>query len=63
MKVGVWVDATVFLENSAFYQNMLNLEVDFLLTDYPFVAQQVRDEWMRRVQTPRQAYQEKVCKI
>jgi hypothetical protein len=43
MRVGVWVDTAVFAENSRFYNNMIKIGVDFLVTDYPLVAIEARD--------------------
>jgi hypothetical protein len=34
MKIGVWIDKAVFDENSNFYKSILELGVDFLVTDY-----------------------------
>ena len=45
MKVGVWIDAGVFAENSRFYNNMIKLNIDFLVSDFPTVAMDARDLW------------------
>lgn len=41
-KVGVWVDAATFKEDTAFYKRMMNMDVDFFCTDYPLEAMEVR---------------------
>ena len=46
MKVGVWVDASVFQENDCFYYNLFELKVDFFVTDYPLQVMQMRDQWI-----------------
>lgn len=38
MKVGAWVDATVFCENTMFYYRLFELKVDFFVTDYPIIV-------------------------
>jgi len=48
MKVGVWVDATTFVENSKFYKTIMKLGVDFLVTDYPLIAMELRNKWMSK---------------
>jgi glycerophosphoryl diester phosphodiesterase len=46
MKVGVWVDVTTFIENAKFYKTILKIGVDFLVTDYPLIAMELRNKWI-----------------
>src|SRR5688500_8683802 len=48
MKVGVWVDKSCFVENAKFYKTILKLGVDFLVTDYPLIAMELRNKWMEK---------------
>lgn len=47
LKLGVWVDTDVFIENSKFYNKVIKLGVDTLITDYPLVAAEVRNNWYK----------------
>lgn len=40
--VGVWINREVFDENDNFYQDLIDMGVDFLCTDFPQKADSVR---------------------
>jgi len=46
MKVGVWVDSTIFTEDMKFYNNLFRLGVDFFVTDYPELVMEARNNRM-----------------
>lgn len=47
MRLGVWIDADVTVEDSKLYNKILKLGVDVLITDYPLIAMEVRNNWYK----------------
>ena len=41
-KIGVWIKASDFKENDAFYKKMFELKVDFICSDFPLRAMEIR---------------------
>ena len=47
MRLGVWIDADVTVEDAKLYNKILKLGVDVLITDYPLIAMEVRNNWYK----------------
>jgi hypothetical protein len=47
-KVGVWIDKSVTTEETIdLWHKVMDLDVDFICTDYPLEMIQARDDWIR----------------
>ena len=51
MKIGVWVRAKDFKENDDFYENMLRIGTDFICTDFPLRAMEIRERFSTKPST------------
>ncbi len=46
--MGVWIDKSVTSEETIdLWHKVMDLDVDFICTDYPLEMIQARDEWIR----------------
>jgi glycerophosphoryl diester phosphodiesterase len=45
-KVGVWFRVRDFKESEEFYERMLKLDVDFICSDFPIRAMEVREKYL-----------------
>jgi glycerophosphoryl diester phosphodiesterase len=47
--VGVWIDKDITRENEEIYQDLMDLEVDFLITDFPLEVIEFREKWLYKM--------------
>jgi glycerophosphoryl diester phosphodiesterase len=43
MKLGVWFRVKDFTEHDDFYKKLVDYEVDYIISDFPLKAMEVRD--------------------